>query len=711
MKKLFLAIPALFLTILSCNKLDESILKSNSDEQFGHLKSAYIPDENAYKFVGFGYDELQDKLYLPSIINTGSNFCINPSSSLVPNTNVYVIESKKDFAEKVSKKITLTNSSEGNSYTFSNSNQVDLSLNEERFAVCVELRSIYNRYVIAGQPSLTNQALTSLENNVNNFVANYGAYFISEQTIGVVSYYFYIYDYTKCTKLSKSDLKTTAKERVEDLWSSSSNFSSTTEQEEDIERSEEIGYVYSNINKFIPNVISSKQEASNEIKRLQEFVQNPANLNNFGAIEVVYSPYSEIVNNSSLNTICQQKANNINNYSEWQELYNQITHINNSTSNSFLASKCTNALKTIDNEMKSAENGNNIGKPNVSLYNDIFSMWENEIAPINFGSMMQNSPTINYQANGLYGNYAQGGGVCLANIDNNDQLDMAILQMDDRRKTYSGKNAAYITVGYNLNKITGKCQRYTDIQVADFFDGQKEHDGADIAIADINKDGKMDYVVFAIDDPKEWNEAYYKIGFSINTATGHPARWSSKIKVNASSWNREMKSNHGAGIAIKDIDGNGVVDLLVAYVDDPKGTNKCYYNIGWNLNSNGTVSSWSNQKSISIKLGNSTAGCGVTIGDITGNGNNDLIVYVIDNNSGTDNSYISVGKDLNEYGNIEGAWSTSFKCGANNITSSTDGVGIAIGNINGDNKMDILTYHIDDSSSQNKGFLNMWFLH
>jgi hypothetical protein len=41
--------------------------------------------------------------------------------------------------------------------------------------------------------------------------------------------------------------------------------------------------------------------------------------------------------------------------------------------------------------------------------------------------------------------------------------------------------------------------------------------------------------------------------------------------------------DHGAGVALRDIDGSGHPDLVVFHVDNPGGENHGFYRIGWDL--------------------------------------------------------------------------------------------------------------------------------
>jgi hypothetical protein len=45
--------------------------------------------------------------------------------------------------------------------------------------------------------------------------------------------------------------------------------------------------------------------------------------------------------------------------------------------------------------------------------------------------------------------------------------------------------------------------------------------------------------------------------------------------------------NQGAGIAVADLDGDGVAELVVLAVDNTQGQNGGYYSVGWGLDERG----------------------------------------------------------------------------------------------------------------------------
>jgi len=107
--------------------------------------------------------------------------------------------------------------------------------------------------------------------------------------------------------------------------------------------------------------------------------------------------------------------------------------------------------------------------------------------------------------------------------------------------------------------------------------------------------------------------------------------------------------SEGGGITIGDIDGNGIPDLIVNDIHHPaEGGNHGYYRIGWNINTEGIVSSWGEHFDIVGWFGDISQGGGITTGDIDGNGILDLIVSHIHHPNGGNRGYYRIGLNMNK---------------------------------------------------------------
>jgi hypothetical protein len=160
---------------------------------------------------------------------------------------------------------------------------------------------------------------------------------------------------------------------------------------------------------------------------------------------------------------------------------------------------------------------------------------------------------------------------------------------------------------------------YNDISVAG---AGNEGQGADVVLYDINGNGILDMFVMANDNPAGPNFYKYKVLYDLNS-TG-VASSSSVIKSIPTGLNEVA----GSGMAIADIDRNGIPDLVLMSYDDPSGPNSFVYKIGWNLNSNGDPTSWSSNIVVS-GVSDLAQGAGLAIADIDNNGILDIVLMAL----------------------------------------------------------------------------------
>jgi hypothetical protein len=95
--------------------------------------------------------------------------------------------------------------------------------------------------------------------------------------------------------------------------------------------------------------------------------------------------------------------------------------------------------------------------------------------------------------------------------------------------------------------------------------------------------------------------------------------------------------NAGAGIAVADINGNGLRDVVVLKVDDPPGQNAASFRVGFGTDDELTVGTWSPWMAVPDWNSWFNEGAGIAVADVSGNGRLDLVVFMIDGvpNAGT----------------------------------------------------------------------------
>ncbi|AKT38553.1 FG-GAP repeat domain-containing protein [Chondromyces crocatus] len=165
--------------------------------------------------------------------------------------------------------------------------------------------------------------------------------------------------------------------------------------------------------------------------------------------------------------------------------------------------------------------------------------------------------------------------------------------------------------------------------------------------------------------------------------------------------------DQGAGIAAVDVNGSGRPDLVVLHIDNPVGENHGYYRVGWDVDGAGTVASWSNVKPIPGWFGAETQGAGLAIADLDRNDRPDLVVFHIDNPAGENHGHYRIGWNLDKSGNAK-SWS-SPKQVPGWFGAEDQGGGVALGDVDRDGRLDLLVFHIDNPGGENHGYYRIGY--
>ncbi|MCY1081486.1 RICIN domain-containing protein [Archangium lansingense] len=222
--------------------------------------------------------------------------------------------------------------------------------------------------------------------------------------------------------------------------------------------------------------------------------------------------------------------------------------------------------------------------------------------------------------------------------------------------------------------------------------------GGGVAITQLDSDSRPDMIVFHVDDPSGGNNGHYRIGWNIDKVTlangagtkYRPTNWSGPTSIGG--WWGNTTS--GAGIAVGDINGNGRPDLVVVHVDNPDGADGTHYRIGWDLTTSGSVSSWSGPYGFSGGFhGSRTQGADVALYDLNGNGKLDMVVGTVDDASGGNAIYYSVGWDLSSSGGISSYSGNHTKTGW--VGNTTQEMGLDVADMDGNGKPDIVISWVD----------------
>jgi len=175
--------------------------------------------------------------------------------------------------------------------------------------------------------------------------------------------------------------------------------------------------------------------------------------------------------------------------------------------------------------------------------------------------------------------------------------------------------------------------------------------GGAIVIGNIDSNAAPEILIMVYDNPAGPNNFRYRIGWNVNrdgiptTQSGVPnTPWSGTIQVAGVG-----DEGQGAGARLIDVDGNGRPELVLMAYDNPAGPNSFRYRIGWNLNTSGIATSWSNYVQVA-GVGDEGQGAGLAFTDLDANGRPEMILMAYDNPAGPNSFRYRIGWNLNAAG-------------------------------------------------------------
>ena len=218
------------------------------------------------------------------------------------------------------------------------------------------------------------------------------------------------------------------------------------------------------------------------------------------------------------------------------------------------------------------------------------------------------------------GHVGEGAGMAVTNLDNNPRPDLIFMAYN----APNGGNSFRYKVGRNVDQ-NGRAQAWSNtITVPGVGDlGQ----GAGLGVTNLDNDPRPDLIFMAVDAPSGPNQFRYKVAYNLR-ADGQPSRVGPTVVAQPVGDQAD-----GGGATLANIDSDPRPDLLLMVYDDPTGANTYRYRVGYNLDANGVPLRWGSMVQHPGQ-GHDAEGAGVAARDLNGDGRVDLVVMSYDDTQG-----------------------------------------------------------------------------
>jgi len=289
----------------------------------------------------------------------------------------------------------------------------------------------------------------------------------------------------------------------------------------------------------------------------------------------------------------------------------------------------------------------------------------------------------------------QGAGVALADLTGAGARDLIVLMVDNP----PGQNRGLYRVGKKLAADGTATGGWTPwMEIPDWF--PFENQGVDVAVTDLDGDGRPELIVFMIDNPPGQNQGYYRVGRKLDTNGAVTGGWGNWTPI--PDW--FSFENQGGGVDVADLDGDGRPELIVFMIDSPPGQNQGKYRVGRKLDATGAVTGgWTPWQDVPDWFSFENQAGSIAVADL-GSGTPDIIVFQVDNPPGINQGFYKIGKKLDAEGHVQDGWGF-WTVLPGWFSAENSGGGVAVMVVDG--KHELITMLIDNPVGQNVGLYRL----
>jgi Bacterial TSP3 repeat len=307
------------------------------------------------------------------------------------------------------------------------------------------------------------------------------------------------------------------------------------------------------------------------------------------------------------------------------------------------------------------------------------------LAPLNESALDERVGAASFVSAGGVGNEGDGAGMAIGDIDRDGTPDLLLLAYD----APSGPNNLRYKIGYGLTR-RGVPTRWES--AFKMLPGMGDlGDGAGVALADLNGNGRLDMIVAVYDAPNGPNTPRWRIGWDLNRQ-GETSNWSRTIETPGLG-----NEGQGFGVAVTQLDADPRPDIMFAVYDNPPGPNNVRFKIGWNVSPGGAVDHWTTLPQVP-GFGDEGQGLAIAVADVNSNGRPDLLVMAYDNPAGPNSFRLKYGWDLGTDG-VPASWSPVTQISG--LGNEGHGAGVALQDLDGDGRSEIFLMAYDNPAGPN----------